>query len=115
MPETNISDKRVMESQNNLLTTAVQGFVSGKGGSWDEKHASVAMNYKKDGLDLIIVLFDSNEERRWTDCENLVKYAAANIQGVTVFPAGEIIGKVRVRHGAETRVDAITVSECVTY
>ena len=115
MAETNISDKRVIESHNPLLINNVEGFVSGKTGRWDKDHTSLVMNYKKDGLDLIIVLFDSNDDRRWTDCENLVKYAVNNIQGVTVFPAGEIIGKVRVRHGAETRVDALTQTECVTY
>ena len=115
MPATNMSEKREMVSHNELLANKVDGFVSGKTGWWDEKHATVAMNYKKEGLDLIVVIFDSNEDRRWTDCENLVKYATANIKGVTVFPAGEVIGKVRVRHGAETRVDAVTQTECVTY
>ncbi|MBO4235716.1 MAG: D-alanyl-D-alanine carboxypeptidase, partial [Firmicutes bacterium] len=115
MPATNMSDKREMKSHNDLLVKNVPGFVSGKTGWWDEQHATVAMNYKNEGLDLIVVIFESNEERRWTDCENLVKYATANIQGVTVFPEGEIIGKVRVRHGAETIVDARTQTECVTY
>ena len=115
MPETNISDKRVMESHNELLVEKVEGFVSGKTGWWDEDNSSLVMNYKKDGLDIIVVIFESNEKRRWTDCENLVKYAVSNIQGVTVFPKGELVGKARVRHGAETRVDAVTQTECVTY
>ena len=115
MPATNISDVRIMESHNELLLEEVDGFVSGKTGWWNEENASLAMNYKKDGLDIIVVIFESNEDRRWIDCENMVKYAVDNIHGVTVFPAGEIVGKARVRHGAETRVDAITQTECVTY
>lgn len=115
MPQTNFTDTRVMESHNKLLVDKVDGFVAGKTGWYGENYASLAMSYEKDGLDLIVVLFDANEDARWTDCENLVKYATANIQGVTVFPKGEIIGKVRVRHGAETRVDAVTETECVTY
>lgn len=115
MGQTNISDTRVMETHNELLKNNVDGYVSGKTGWMPEGYASLAMNYKKDGLELIVVLFEGSVEGRWIDCENMVKYAVANTQGITVFPKGEIIGKVRVRHGAETRVDAITETDCVVY
>ena len=115
MPETNISDVRTMETHVDFILKKVDGFVAGKTGWWDEDHSAVAMNYKKDGLDIIVVIFEANEKGRWTDCENMVKYAVNNIHGVTVFPAGDIVGKTRVRHGAETRVDAATQAECVTY
>lgn len=115
MPMTNLSDVRVMESHNKLLMDKVPGFVSGKTGWIDEDHASLAMDYEKDGVEFIVVLFGVNEDARWDDCENMVKYASANIKGEDVFPKGEIIGKVRVRHGAETRVDAVTERACEIY
>ena len=115
MPQTNISDRRVMEGHNVLLNNQVDGYVSGKTGWMPDAYATLAMNYKKDGLDLIIVIFEASVEGKWTDCENLVKYAVSSIKGVTVFQEGELIGKVRVRHGAETRVDALTGSDCVVY
>lgn len=115
MPETNISDKRVMESHNNLLVEKKEGYVSGKTGWMPEGNASLAMDYKNEDLELIVVIFEATPERRWIDCENLVKYSLANIKGFAVFQRGEIVGKVRVRHGAETIVEAATGDECEIY
>ena len=43
------------------------------------------------------------------------EYAAANIEGITVFKKGDVAGKARVKHGAESRVDAVAAENGLAY
>ena len=114
MPATEYSDTRVMETHISLLEKP--GYVSGKSGWWEiPDEATLVMDYEKDGLEFIAVVLGSVLDERENDCEKIINYANKVVEGITVVKKGDFAGKVRVRHGEITTIDAYIAEESMVY
>lgn len=113
---TNKSDERKLEEHTDLLNnSAKNGIVAAKTGMWYDEEATIAVAYEKNGLRLIAVLLGDTKDDRADDVLALMRYAENNIDGITVVEEGESAGSVRVRHGAETKIDAYAAVDGVAY
>lgn len=108
MPATNMHKARTMKTHLDLLTTRGSGIYGGKTGYWSDYDCTIAVGYKKNGLHLYIVLLGDTMKQRKVDLKLLTEYAAKKVEGVRVVGAGKEIGKVRINHGAKTRLEAYT-------
>lgn len=108
MNATNKSKARTMKTHLDLLTTKGSGVYAGKTGYWSTTDCSIAVGYKKNGLQLYIVILGDTEKQRKPDLKALINYAVEKVEGVKVVKEGKDVGKVRVKHGAKTRLDAYT-------
>lgn len=108
MGATNKSKARVFKTHLDLLTVAGSGIYAGKTGSWSAYDCSIAAAYKKNGLQLYIVLLADTSKQRKVDLKKLIDYSTEKVEGVRVVKAGKEIGKVRIKHGVKTRLDAYT-------
>ena len=115
MAATNISEAYKMEGHNELLLEGKTGYVAGKTGYWDDNNATIAMDYIDGTLELIVVALGGDIDHRSTDCDQLIDYARANIEGLKIVEKGEIVANVRVKHGAVTRTEAITTTDSFIY
>ena len=114
MHTTNKHDSRVMKNKLPLLTENA-GIVGGKAGYWSDQDCGTAEGYQKNGLSLYIVLLGDTKEGRLNDLKSLISYAEDSIKGVRVIKEGKYCGKVRIRHGARTRLDAYTAETGYAY
>jgi D-alanyl-D-alanine carboxypeptidase len=115
MKATNKSKARTMKTHLPLLTTENSGIYAGKTGSWSSTDCSLAVGYKKDGLQLYIVILGDTSSQRTADLKALIKYATEKVEGVRVVKAGKQVGKVRIKHGAKTRLNAYTAEVGYAY
>ena len=115
MKATNLSDIRTIDNPIPVLAEGGSGYVAGKTGYWTSNTTSLVMNYNDNGLDLITVVLDASSSARYKGSDAMVEYAAANIEGITVFKKGDVAGKARVKHGAESRVDAVAAENGLAY
>ncbi|MGI6177100.1 MAG: D-alanyl-D-alanine carboxypeptidase family protein [Eubacterium sp.] len=115
MPATNKSESRDMVSHIPVLAEDREGTISGKTGYWDDDNSTIAVDYIEKGLEFIIVILGENIDKRQDECDALITYATANLKGYTVVEAGTVEGTARVKHGQETKVDAVAGSDCVVY
>ncbi|MDY6037848.1 MAG: serine hydrolase [Eubacterium sp.] len=115
IPKTEMSKARKMENSNKLLAKKNSGYISGKVGYWSDNKTTITMAYKKNGLELIMVVLGSGKNTRYTLCEKMVDYAISSIKGISVVSKGEILGKARVKHGVKTRVDVESATEAMAY
>ena len=114
MPATEKSPERFMVNQSELIN--MPGYVAGMTGWWDNPDkATLVMNYEMDGLEFLVVVLDDNSRGRTEDCEKMIEYANQMIDGIRVVKKGEKVGKVRVRHGEITTIDAYTADESTVY
>lgn len=115
MPATNISEAYTMKGHNELLQDGKPGYVAGKTGYWEDDKATIAMDYVNGSLELIVVALGGDIDKRSIDCDQLIDFAMANIEGLKVVEKGTVVSNVRVRHGAVTRIDAVTAGESFVY
>lgn len=115
IPKTNLSKARKLKTEVEGLSDPDSGIVCGKTGYGSETDASIAVEYNKDGIDLFIVLLGDSSDARQEDLNTLVSYAQSNLSGVKAVSAGAYAGKVRVRHGAKTRVKVYAASDGYAY
>ena len=115
MPETNLSDAYKMEGHNELLLDGKPGYIAGKTGYWEDDKATIAMDYVEGSLELIVVALGGDIDKRASDCDQLIEYAVANVEGLQVVKKGEVVANVRVKHGAETRTEAVTAGDSFIY
>lgn len=108
MAATNMHKARIMKTHLDLLTTKNSGIYAGKTGYWSDSDCSIAVGYKKNGLHLYIVLLGDTSKERKNDLKKLIAYAEQKVEGVRVIGAGKESGKVRINHGAKTRLEAYT-------
>jgi len=106
VPATNKSGKRVLKSHVSFIENQSTGIYAGKTGYWDDGNASIALGYEKDGLRMIIVVLGDQSAERTTDVKAMLKYATSKVTGIKVIDEGKAAGKVRVKHGAKTRIEA---------
>ncbi|MEE0741214.1 MAG: D-alanyl-D-alanine carboxypeptidase family protein [Emergencia sp.] len=113
--ETNKSEERKLESHLSFIDDKDSGVYGGKTGYWDEQNCSIALGYKKNGLHLYIVLLGDTAEERTNDVNKLINYASDKVEGIHVIGKGKAEGKVRIKHGAKTRVQAYTAETGYAY
>lgn len=103
-----------LRSSNEVLIKGGKGYrasvdASGAGG------AACVSFYRDNGLELIIITMNGAADKRMADAETLVSYAKKSVKGSIVTKAGTVIGKVRVGHGAKTRINAILPEDALAY
>ena len=113
--KTNKSKKRTLKTHIEFLEDEKSGVYAGKTGYWDDYDCSIALGYKKNGLNLYIVLLGDTLEERSEDAEKLIQYANEKIEGVKVVGKDKEMGKVRVKHGAKTRLETYTAETGYAY
>lgn len=106
--KTNKSEKRTLKTHIEFLTDEDSGVYAGKTGYWSDYDCSIALGYSQDGLDLYIVLLGDTAEQRSEDVKKLIRYANETIDGVKVVGKNKAMGKVRIKHGAKTRLETYT-------
>lgn len=115
MRPTNKSDERKMETHMPLLTDPKSGVYAGKTGLWQTDDCTVALGFEENGLNLFIVLLHDQEEERTKDIQKLIQYAKDSLNGVKVIDAHKKVGKVRINHGAVTKLEAYTKEKGYAY
>ncbi|MBQ6583429.1 MAG: D-alanyl-D-alanine carboxypeptidase [Mogibacterium sp.] len=115
MPATNLSSEWTMETHTALLEDKDSGVISGKTGYWEDDDCSIALDYDKDGLAMVLVLFGSQYETRTKDVKKLLAYGRDAIVTYEAVTAGTACGEIRVRHGAENRVDVLPAETVPAY
>ncbi len=113
--KTNKSKERKLTTHISFLKEEDSGVYAGKTGYWDDSNSTIALGYNKDGLDLYIVLLKADAEERTSDVKKLIQYATAKVEGLKVVSAGKEQGKVRIKHGAKTRLTAYTAEDGYAY
>lgn len=111
MKPTNKSGVRALRSGVFSIDDSVY---AGKNGFWDTE-ATTALGCDVNGLNLYIVVLGDTEEGRTSDVKALIKYSDDKIEGVLAVKGGENVGSVRVRRGAETKVDVFTERDGYAY
>ena len=108
MGPTNKSGARTMKNTAELINKSGSGVYAAKNGFWSDDDCSTAVAYRKDGLQLFIILLGDTKKEREKDLLALIQYAKKSVQGIVAVKAGTHVGKVHVRHGARTSVDVYT-------
>lgn len=98
---------------HNLLITSGEynyGYASGiKTGFTDEAGDCVTAAAKKDGMNLIAVVFNSEDPNRWLDAKNLFEYGFNNYVETTVAGASESIAEVPLTKHKKSEGDTLAV------
>ncbi len=115
MPATNMNDAYKMEGHNELLMEGKSGYIAGKTGYWDDTKATIAMDYVDGNLELIVVALGGELDKRGSDCDQLIEYAVANVEGLKVVEPDKVVTNFKVKRGAVTRCDAKTAGESFIY
>lgn len=115
MPETNMHEAYKMEGHNELLLEGKSGYLAGKTGYWEDDKATIAMTYMEGTLDLIVVALGGDVNKRGTDCDQLIEYAVASVEGLKVVEKGQIVGTFDVKRGAVKTCEAMTDGESFMY
>lgn len=113
--KTNKSKERKLKTHISFLNDKQSGIYGGKTGYWDDNNCSIALGYKKDGLQLYIVLLGDTAKARSSDVEKLIRYAAEKVEGVKVIGKNKENGKARIKHGAKTSLKAYTAEVGYAY
>ncbi len=106
--KTNKHKKRTLKTHISFLSDPESGIYAGKTGYWEANDCSIALGYRQDGLQLFIVLLGDTSEERTNDVNKLIAYAKQKVEGVKVIGKDKASGKVRIKHGAKTRLEAYT-------
>lgn len=95
------------------ITGGILGTVDepGKGGP-EAQYVGVASS---DGMQLITVMLNGNEDRAAKDAIALFRYGYKKVTKNTIIKADQKVGKAKVRNGAVTKVDAYTQTKGYAY
>lgn len=115
MKKTNKSKARVLKTSNEFIKNEFSGVYAGKTGYWDEENCTAALGYRENGLHLYIVLLGETAKERNNDFNKLVQYAKEKVEGVSIVGKDVEEGKVRIKHGAKTRLKAYTAEKGYAY
>lgn len=113
--KTNKHKKRTLKTHLSFLKEPESGVYAGKTGYWDDTNCSIALGYRNDGLRLFIVLLGDTAEERTNDVNKLISYAKEKVEGVKVIGKDKEAGKVRIKHGAKTRLETYTAETGYAY
>lgn len=113
--KTNKSKARKLKTHISFLEDKNSGVYAGKTGYWDDSSCSIALGYRKDGLQLFVVLLGDTAEERSGDVDKLLSYASSRVEGVKVIGKNKEEGKVRIKHGVKTSLKAYTAEAGYAY
>lgn len=113
--KTNKSKARKLKTHISFLEDNNSGVYAGKTGYWDDTSCSIALGYRKDGLQLFVVLLGDTAEERSRDVDKLLSYTSSKVEGVKVIGKNKEEGKVRIKHGAKTSLKAYTAEAGYAY
>lgn len=108
MPKTNKSKARTMNTHIGVIEDEENNIQCAKTGTWDENNCGISVYYTKDGLRLVAVIMGAKTATREKDILNLVNTISSQIEGVKVVGKGVEQGKIRIKHGAKTRLEVYT-------
>ena len=112
---TNKSEERQLKTHIDEIKDSDSGVYSAKTGYWDDNNSSLVIGYQKNGLSLYIVLLDDVSKERSTDITALIDYTTKKVQGAKVIGKDKAAGKVRIKHGAKTRLETYTLNVGYAY
>ena len=115
MMPTNKHKKRYMKSTMDLITEEGSGITGGLTGNTGAYHCTVAGAFQQKGLELVVVILSDTRTERANDLRKLTKYAVSVVKGVRVIKEGKACGKVRIRQGAKTRLEAYNAETGYAY
>ncbi|MEE0516118.1 MAG: serine hydrolase, partial [Emergencia sp.] len=78
--KTNKSKARKLKTHISFLEDKNSGVYAGKTGYWDDTSCSIALGYRKDGLQLFVVLLADTAEERSRDVDKLLSYASSKVE-----------------------------------
>ncbi|MGF6375232.1 D-alanyl-D-alanine carboxypeptidase (penicillin-binding protein 5/6) [Clostridiales Family XIII bacterium PM5-7] len=113
--ETNKSKRRVLKSHLPSLSDENSGIYAGKTGYWDASDSSIALGYEKDGLSLYVVIIGAVAKERSKDVDAVIQYAKDKIEGIPVIKKDAKVGKIRIKHGAKTRLQTYVAEAGYAY
>lgn len=113
--KTNKSKARKLKTHISFLEDKNSGVYAGKTGYWDDSNCSIALGYRKNGLQLFVVLLGDTAKERSRDVDKLLSYASSKVEGVKVIGKNKEEGKVRIKHGAKTSLKAYTAEAGYAY
>ncbi|MDD6042569.1 MAG: D-alanyl-D-alanine carboxypeptidase [Eubacteriaceae bacterium] len=108
MGKTNKSDARVLKNHIEVIQDSDNYIQSAKTGTWDEDHCGISVYYNKDGLKLVAVILGAKMSTRTDDITKLVNAISDSVEGVKVVGKNKVQGKIRIKHGAKTRLEVYT-------
>lgn len=108
MGKTNKSKARTMDTHISVIEDDSNNIKCAKTGTWDENNCGISVYYEKDGLKLVALIMGAKTETRNKDILNLVNTISSRVEGVKVVGKGVAQGKVRIKHGAKTRLEVYT-------
>ncbi|MDD7719643.1 MAG: D-alanyl-D-alanine carboxypeptidase [Eubacteriaceae bacterium] len=108
MGKTNKSKARTMNTHISVIEDDKNNIMCAKTGTWDENNCGISVFYEKNGLKLVALIMGAKTATREKDILNLVNSISSKVEGVKVVDKGVEQGKVRIKHGAKTRLEAYT-------
>ncbi len=114
VPATNNHAERNLENTCKLLKEKGTGVVAAKTGSWADEN-SIVFRYEKNGLRFCIAIMQSGLKTREDDARLLIAYGEEAVKGVKVVKSGKAVGKVAIKGGVKTRLDAYTSADGIAY
>ncbi len=115
MTATNKSKGRTFVNKVSLVRQKSSGIVAGKTGYWTPTDCSIAAVYKKNGLELCIVVLGDQLTQRTADVNKLIAYAEKKVKGICAVRKGKNVGKVHVNGGVKTSLDVYTAENGYAY
>lgn len=119
---TDIKTQEYAWQSHNLLITGGEysyEYASGiKTGFTDEAGDCVAASAEKDGVELLAIIFDSEDPGRWTDAKNLFEYGFNSYAKTTVVTAEEAVTQAALTKHKKSEGDTLDVvlgKDLVTY
>lgn len=109
------------QSHNLLITGGEYSYEYASGiktGFTDEAGDCVAASAEKDGVELLAVIFDSEDPGRWTDAKNLFEYGFNSYAKTTVVTAEEAVAQAALTKHKKSEGDTLDVvlgKDLVTY
>ncbi len=101
-------------TDNDIKYDNLVGCIQGKLSSDDNKLQYLGIASHKD-MDIVVVMLDANEKVKTEAATRLFDYGFDNVSMNTIVKAGKKVGKVRIRHGASTLVNAYTSAKGYAY
>lgn len=105
---------RTIETDTTLLSDRSIGYTAVKFGRWDSETSFAGM-YRKKGLTMYVVLLHDTAGSTTEDAKKLAKLCSGKVDGVKAVASGKEVGRVHVRHGAQTSVPVYTAAAGYVY
>ncbi|MBQ6583290.1 MAG: D-alanyl-D-alanine carboxypeptidase [Mogibacterium sp.] len=114
IPATNKSKERTLEKKNNVIFSGLtcSYCVTMKRPEAADNFIAVA---ERNGMEMIAVLYGAQSSREVTEARELLDYGYKNQTSEQICEAGELKGKVMVRHGEVARIPVYTATKGYAY